>query len=174
MILKGDVKIVDKKVLTKIKESLTPKQLLFVQNLLKEPLMDTTARNKAYKDAFKCCGRTARISSSEMIKNTKIKMIIEAELENRAIRASITPEKVIAEYAKIGFCTIDPSQVKATDKISALKEIAKMLGFVTDEKVGGDANTINYIFKLWEPPKELPEHLELLEEVDEEESEEDE
>lgn len=83
---------------------LTPKQEKFVQGLFKG-LSQREAYKQAY-DAENMNDKTIDIKASELYKNGKIKVRLKELQDELKERNMVTVEKVLAEYAKIGFADI--------------------------------------------------------------------
>lgn len=89
--------------------SLTPKQRRFVN----EYCVDENATQAAIRAGYSTNG--AGVQGHELLKNIKIKEAIAERMEECAVAASITPEWVVAQWAKIA--TADPNglvQVRRT------------------------------------------------------------
>lgn len=82
---------------------LTPKQKIFVN----EYLVDLNA-TKAYKAAYASCKKdeTARVNASKLLTKANIRSYIDERMKDREKRTEITQDKVLREFAKIGFANI--------------------------------------------------------------------
>lgn len=87
---------------TPSKKTLTPKQALFV----KEYIVDFNASRAAI--AAKYSKKTAPFIGAENLKKPQIQKEIKKEIQKRAHRVEITQDRVLKEYARLGF--LDPRE----------------------------------------------------------------
>lgn len=102
-------------------KGLTEKQKRFCD----EYLIDLNG-TRAYKDAYPSVKKdeTAAAASARLLRNVKVKAYIEKRMADREKRTEITQDRVLKEYAKIGF--FDPRKLFNDDgqpkDISALDD----------------------------------------------------
>lgn len=72
-----------------------------------EYLIDLNA-TRAYKAAYPNVKKdeTAAAAAARLLKNVKVKVYIDEQMQKRAKRTEVTQDKVVAELAKIGFARI--------------------------------------------------------------------
>lgn len=153
-------------------DSLNVHQLNFVQALLADPRMNSA---EAYIKAYDCDRGEARHGAGRLMKNIHVKALIRQEMERRAVRAGVTIDALIVELSTIAFRNAELMEIKGSDKIAAIKELSKLLGFNLEEKpssVAG-ADNVTYVFQLHPDPepKNVIEHRELIEESEQEKAE---
>ena len=79
---------------------LRPKQILFI----KEYLVDLNGAQAAIRAGYSA--KTARITASQLLTKPNIQAAIQAEMDKRAEKTSITAERVLEEIARIAFLDI--------------------------------------------------------------------
>jgi len=87
-------------------DSLTPKQMAFIEELLADEQMNATA---AYLRAFKCSQKSAEASASRLLSQDKIKKGLMDARERLQRRTGITADKVLHQWWQIA--TADPNEI---------------------------------------------------------------
>lgn len=80
--------------------------------------------------------RTAASQGSRLLKDVKVQAAIQQWRKKIADKTDVTKERVLSEYAKVGFKDIE-EPVTWGDKIRALDAIRKMLGFDAPTELSG-------------------------------------
>ncbi len=90
---------------------LTEKQKLFVDQYL---ILDLNA-TRAYKAAYPSCKKdeTANVNASRLLRNAKVQEYKDQRIKEREQRTEITQDRVLKEYAKLGF--FDPRKLFNAD-----------------------------------------------------------
>lgn len=114
---------------------LNDQQMLFCQLYVKYP-----NASRAYKAAYPDSSLpAARSSSADLLINPNVLAYIE-ELKQEMIRNSkVTREQVVNELATMGFSNLDISSLSHTDKLKALADLSKILGYIN----GSDSSKSN-------------------------------
>ena len=110
-------------------KKLPPRQARFVAEYLK----DLSAKHAAIRAGYSA--KTAEQLGYQLLQKSSVVASIAARQEERAQRTEITVDRVILEYAKIGFGDFDDfadGQFKLSDKLHALDSVAKHLGMFTE------------------------------------------
>jgi phage terminase small subunit len=81
-------------------ETLSPKEMIFVR----EYLIDANGTRAAIAAGY--AEKSAHVASSRLLKKDKIQAALSAQAAKIAKKLDITAEKVLAEYARIGFSDI--------------------------------------------------------------------
>lgn len=134
---------------------LTEKQTLFVQ----EYLVDLNATKAALRAGYS--DNSPSEIGSELLRKTSVKAAIRKELKKRARRLQISADKVLREYAIIGFSDIghildftgDEIRLKPAKEIDlyARRAIKSFKVKTTSKGSGDDKETINESeFQLWD------------------------
>ncbi len=95
------------------KRKLTPKQKMFV----KEYLVDLNATQAYLRAGYKVSENVAAVNAKRLLSNAKIDAAIQKELDKRARRTEITADKVLEEYAKLGFSDVTDYLQVVTERV---------------------------------------------------------
>ncbi len=90
-------------------------------------MVDLNATQAAIRAGYS--EKTATKIASENLTKPDIQKYIEQLQEDARTKTKLQTEDVISELCSIGFAEIDLSKIKPADKIKALENIAKLLGF---------------------------------------------
>lgn len=82
------------------KDKLTPKQQRFVD----EYLIDLNATQAAIRAGYSA--KSAEVQGARLLSNAKVKAAVDEAVAARAERTGITADRVLQEYAKLGFSDI--------------------------------------------------------------------
>jgi phage terminase small subunit len=110
-------------------KTLPPRQAIFVA----EYLVDLNATQAAIRAGYSA--KTAEVQASRLLSNVKVAASIAARRADISKKLEITVERVVLEYAKIGFADFTDyadGQFKLSDKLHALDSVAKHLGMFTE------------------------------------------
>ena len=75
---------------------------------------------------------TAVTLASKLLTNPHVKRAVEKAQQKRLRRLDITGDRTIEEIASVGFAQITPTDVKVSDKMSALTLLAKHAGLLVE------------------------------------------
>ena len=92
--------------------------------------------SEAYRYAYDCgkmMDKSVWEKASELLKNVKVSSRVSELQRKLEEKSDITKERVLQELKSIGFSEINKN-IRASDKISALSSISKMLGYDAPSK----------------------------------------
>lgn len=147
---------------------LTPKQKSFVDNYL----IDLNATQAAERAGYS--KKTAYSQGQRLLKNVEIQKAIQKAMDRRSKRTEITADRVIQEFAKIGFADITDFVEWENNRVR-LKNSSEIDGAVIQEVSESTlANgTVNLSFKLYnklDALKSLGKHLGVFDKAQDEQS----
>src|ERR1043166_578400 len=155
---------------------LSPKQQRFVR----EFLIDLNATAAYQRAGYKARGESARSAASRMLTNVNVLAALDVERQQLAAALAITPERVLREYARLGFAqltdvsawdnngvTLIPSDALSPDHAAAIAEVIEETRvFITEE---GEQRTIKKRLKMHDKKgalDSLARHLKLFSDED--------
>jgi len=149
------------------KDGITPQQRLFVH----EYLIDLNGKQAAIRAGYS--EKTAESQASRLLRKVKVKDSIEKALEKRTAKLDITAERVLQEFAKIGFSNMQdfaewsPGGITLKDSLKLTPEQAACVAEIseTTTQFGGSVR-----FKLHDKIaalEKLGRHLKLFTDVSE-------
>lgn len=114
---------------------MTDRQWAFCRQYVKQGLTNATG---AYQHAYPNCksDHAAESASSRLMKNGKVSAYLAEVKEKASEKTQITADRVLEELGVVAFTEVPESDVKASDKVSALEKIGKHFGMFTDRRAG--------------------------------------
>jgi hypothetical protein len=107
-----------------------------------EFVIDHNAKQAAIRAGY--TSRSAYVTGSQLLRYPNVKAYI-AELQAKmSAKLAITAENVLHETARVAFTDVDPTEIKASDKLAALSQLGKHLGlFVQRHEVDNRMAILN-------------------------------
>jgi len=139
--------------------ALTPKQARFVD----EYLVDLNGKQAAIRAGY--ASGSAEVTASKLLRNAKVKALVQVELEERQERTMITQDRVLEELQRLAFSNVsdyvltDEGQVKLAEgadeeamrAVSSIKRRTKKYTYAD----GSESVTHDVELKLWNKPEPL-------------------
>lgn len=122
-------------------DKLTPKQAMFV----KEYLVDLNATQAYLRAGYKVSENVAAVNAKRLLSNAKIDAAVQKAMEKRSDRTEITADKVLEEYAKLGFSEVSDYLEVVTERV--------LVGY--DKETGEPISDISQ-FVLMKDTKDIP------------------
>lgn len=91
-----------------------------------EYLKDFNGKNAAQRAGYS--EKTAEAQASRLLRNVKVKKLIEELSKKPVRRMELKIENIVKELKKIAFAKADGELVKTSDKLKALEMLGKYLG----------------------------------------------
>jgi phage terminase small subunit len=117
---------------------LTPRQAKFATEILTAPSATEAARRAGYAP------ESAHVAASRMLKNDKVRNVIDEGRQAAAERHEITNDKILQHLADVGFAAVvmvpddkgrlHPADVAYSEKVQALDKLARAFGLYEKKK----------------------------------------
>ncbi|MCK9210342.1 MAG: terminase small subunit [Ignavibacteriaceae bacterium] len=91
-----------------------------------EYLKDFNGKNAAQRVGYS--EKTAEAQASRLLRNVKVKKLIEELSKKPVRRMELKIENIVKELKKIAFANADGEKIKTSDKLKALEMLGKYLG----------------------------------------------
>jgi len=122
------------------RKRLPPRQARFVEQYI----IDLNATQAAIRAGYS--KKTAFVQGSRLLRNAKVKRLIKKAIERRSKRTEVTADKVIKEFARVGFSDLrdfaawGPTGVKLLESSGLTEDQAASVAEVSESVTGKSKN----------------------------------